>query len=133
MDVTLEALVYRLPEVRVLESGLCVTDPSQSARVAALWEEARTVLTAAQISLRDRLFEGHLIRYVRGLQPRTLRVLAASLAKLGQMEGARQVMQDLLRIEPHLTATKLRWRLRHMDESVLTPFLEGLRLAGLPE
>jgi TolB-like protein/Flp pilus assembly protein TadD len=64
---------------------------------------------------------------------RTLRVLAASLAKLGQIEGARQVMQDMLRIEPHLTVTKLRWRLRHMDESVLSPFLEGLRLAGLPE
>ena len=64
---------------------------------------------------------------------RTLRVLAASLAKLGQIEAARQVMQDLLRIEPHLTVTKLRWRLRHMDESVLSPFSEGLRLAGLPE
>lgn len=45
---------------------------------------------------------------------RTLRVL---------IEGARQVMQDLLRIEPHLTVTKLRWRLRHMDKSVLSPFL----------
>jgi TolB-like protein/Flp pilus assembly protein TadD len=64
---------------------------------------------------------------------RTLRVLAASLAKLDQMEGARQVIQDLLRIEPHLTVTKLRWRLRHMDETVLSPFLEGLGLAGLPE
>jgi hypothetical protein len=36
------------------------------------------VLTAAQISLRDRLFEGHLTRYVRGLHPRTLRVLEES-------------------------------------------------------
>lgn len=78
LDVTLEALVYRLPEVRVVEAEFCVTDPSQSSRVAALWEEARTVLTAAQISLRDRLFEGHLTRYVRGLHPRTLRVLEES-------------------------------------------------------
>ena len=78
LDVTLEALVYRLPEVRVVESDLCVTNTSQSARVASLWEEARTVLTAAQISLRDRLFEGQLTRYVRGLHPRSLRVLEES-------------------------------------------------------
>lgn len=78
LDVTLEALVYRLPEVRIVEADLCVTDKSQSARVAALWEEARTVLTAAQISLRDRLFQGQLTRYVRGLHPRSLRVLEES-------------------------------------------------------
>src|SRR5688572_22400380 len=78
LDVTLEALVYRLPEVRVVEADLCVPNASQSARVAALWEEARTVLTAAQISLRDRLFQGQLTRYVRGLHPRSLRVLEES-------------------------------------------------------
>jgi tetratricopeptide (TPR) repeat protein len=64
---------------------------------------------------------------------RTLRVLAASLAILGREQAAKQVMQDLLRIEPNLTVEKIRWRLRHMDASVLSPFLEGLRLAGLPE
>ena len=78
LDVTLEALVYRLPEVRVVESDLCVPNAAQSARIASLWEEARTVLTAAQISLRDRLFEGQLTRYVRGLHPRSLRVLEES-------------------------------------------------------
>jgi TolB-like protein/tetratricopeptide (TPR) repeat protein len=64
---------------------------------------------------------------------RTLRVLAASLARLGRTESAGQVMQEILRIEPHLTLTKLRWRLRHMDESALSQFSEALRLAGLPE
>lgn len=79
LDVILEALVYRLPEVRVVEGNdLCMTDESQRVRVAALWDEARTVLTAAQISLRDRLFEGHLTRYVRALHPRSLRVLEES-------------------------------------------------------
>jgi carboxypeptidase family protein len=77
MDVALEAVV-RLPEVRVVDFGLCVSDESQRQRVNSLWDEASTVLTAAQISLRDRLFEGHLTRYVRGLQPRTLRVLEES-------------------------------------------------------
>lgn len=77
IDVTLDA-VQRLPEVRVLDSDLCVTNPANRARVASLWDEARTVLRAAQISLRDRLFEGHITRYSRGLQPRTLRVLEES-------------------------------------------------------
>ena len=78
VDVSLAALVYRLPEVRVVDVDLCVTNQAYRSKVSALWEEARTVLTAAQISLRDRLFEGHLTRYVRGLQPRTLRVLEES-------------------------------------------------------
>jgi hypothetical protein len=64
--------------VRVVDVDFCVTNEAYRARVASLWDEARTVLTAAQISLRDRLFEGHLTRYVRGLHPRTLRVLEES-------------------------------------------------------
>src|SRR5688572_6129984 len=78
VDVALAALVYRLPEIRVVDIDLCVKNGAQRTQVASLWEEARTVLTAAQISLRDRLFEGHLTRYVRGLQPRSLRVLEES-------------------------------------------------------
>jgi tetratricopeptide (TPR) repeat protein len=63
----------------------------------------------------------------------TLRVLAASLAKLGRTDDARQAMQDLLRLEPQLTVTMLRRRLRHMDAKARKPFLEALRVAGLPE
>jgi hypothetical protein len=81
IDITLDALVFRLPEVRVVEVDLCVSNASERQRVFALWDEARTVLTAAQISLRDRLFEGHLTRYVRGLHPRSLRVLEESWAE----------------------------------------------------
>lgn len=77
LDVTLDA-VYQLPEVRVVESDMCVLAEADRSRVASLWEEARTVLAATQISLRDRLFEGHLTRYVRALHPRTLRVLEES-------------------------------------------------------
>ena len=77
IDVTLDA-VQQLPEVRVVESDLCVTNQANKSRVASLWDEARTVLTAARISLRDRLFEGQLTRYSRGLHPRTLRVLEES-------------------------------------------------------
>ena len=81
LDVSVDAVAYRLPEVRVVEADLCVNNESQRPRVAALWDEARTVLTAAQISLRDRLFEGQLTRYVRALQPRSLRVLEESWAE----------------------------------------------------
>ena len=80
IDVTLDA-VQRLPEVRVVDSDLCVKNGANKSRVASLWDEARTVLTAAQISLRDRLFEGQLTRYSRGLHPRTLRVLEESWAE----------------------------------------------------
>jgi TolB-like protein len=63
-----------------------------------------------------------------------LRVLAASLAKLGQCERAATVVQESLRIEPELTLSKLRARLRVYDE---TPsrrnLLDALRLAGFPE
>jgi TolB-like protein len=64
---------------------------------------------------------------------RTLRVLAASLARLGRTEEAASVMRELLRLEPHLTVAELRWRLRHMHEDVLRPFVEGLSAAGLPD
>ena len=63
---------------------------------------------------------------------RTLRVLAASYTYLGRSDEAGKAINDLLKIEPHLTLGKICWRLRHMDESVLTPFVDGLRRAGLP-
>ena len=80
IEVTLDA-VQRLPEVRIVDTDMCVTNEANRPRVASLWDEAKTVLTAAQISLRDRLFEGHITRYSRGLQPRTLRVLEESWAE----------------------------------------------------
>lgn len=81
MDVSLEALAFRLPEVRVVDADMCVLNESDRQRVSSLWDEARTVLRAAQISLRDRLFEGHLTRYVRALHPRTMRVLEESFSE----------------------------------------------------
>ena len=81
MDVSLEALAFKLPEVRIVDANMCVNKESDRGRVSSLWDEARTVLRAAQISLRDRLFEGHLTRYVRALQPRTMRVLEESFSE----------------------------------------------------
>jgi hypothetical protein len=78
LTVELEPVAYTLPEVVVADLDLCVTRPGERGRVMALWDEARTALAAARVSLRDRLFEGQIRRYARGLDPRSLRVLEES-------------------------------------------------------
>src|SRR4030095_8497349 len=45
----------------------------------------------------------------------TLRVLAASLARLGDIDGAGRAVRELLGLEPHLTVQILRARMAHMD------------------
>ncbi len=74
-DVAVDAVDYRLPAVLVTANALCAAQPDDRARVAALWEEARTALDAAEISLRDKLFTAQVTRYIRELEPRSLRVL----------------------------------------------------------
>jgi TolB-like protein/Tfp pilus assembly protein PilF len=63
-----------------------------------------------------------------------LRTLAGSLAKMGQREQAGVVVQTVLQVEPLLTLSIWRARLKWLDE---TPwgnrYVEALRLAGLPE
>lgn len=61
------------------------------------------------------------------------RILAASLASVGQMDQARETLQELLKVEPHLTISTLRDRMRMLHESVWDNYSAGLRLAGLPE
>ena len=62
-----------------------------------------------------------------------LRVLAASLANLGQKDRASEAIRQLLKIEPHLTISDLRARMLMAHEKLWTKFSEALRLAGLPE
>ncbi len=76
LDVVLDALLYSLPEVVITAIPLCRRSERDAGRVGSLWDEARTALTAAQISLRDRLFKARLVRYVREVDPVTLRVLS---------------------------------------------------------
>lgn len=84
MDVVMDALVYQLPSVRIVDASLCITSPEDRERVTGLWDEARTALTATALSRRDRLFQGSLTRYTRKLDPRSLRVLEDSW---GAMSG----------------------------------------------
>lgn len=76
LDIALEPALQRLPEVRVSTPGICIAREEQVSRVVALWDEARTALTANRISLRDRLYEGSVTRYVRELDPRTGKVVS---------------------------------------------------------
>jgi TolB-like protein len=62
----------------------------------------------------------------------SLRTLAASLAKLGRIDGAVQAVARLLHDDPHLTLSMIRRRQRHMQTSVMRRWLEALRIAGLP-
>lgn len=74
-SIVLAAVEYRLPTVVVTANTLCSVRLADRARVAALWDEARTALDAAEISLRDKLFTATVSRYVRTLDPKTLRVV----------------------------------------------------------
>jgi TolB-like protein len=62
-----------------------------------------------------------------------LRLLAASLAKQGDLDGAAEVMREMRSIEPQLTLTRLRSRLMHFQEDFWQKYSEALRLAGLPQ
>lgn len=76
VNVQLDALLYSLPEVVITAIPLCTKGDKDGGRVAALWDEARTALTATQISLRDRLFNARLVRYVRQIDPATFKVIS---------------------------------------------------------
>ena len=76
MNVQLDALLYSLPEVVISAIPLCDRGDKEAGRVAGLWDEARTALAATQISLRDRLFSARLVRYVRQIDPTTLKVVS---------------------------------------------------------
>jgi len=78
LDIVLDPVAHVLPEVRLVEFDLCVNQARDRPQAIALWDEAHTALAAAQVSLRDRLFEGQIRRYSRGLDPRTLRILEES-------------------------------------------------------
>jgi hypothetical protein len=80
-DVELEALAYSLPMVTVRGDPLCVLRADQSGRIESLWDEARTALTATQVSLRERLVRGRVVRYVRELNAQSLRLEAERMQR----------------------------------------------------
>lgn len=75
LDIVLDAVSHALPTVAVVATPMCVRRPEQITRLAALWDEVRTALLATQITLRDRGLDATVYRYVRSLEPESLRVL----------------------------------------------------------
>ena len=74
-DVEVEALAYQLPTVTVAsDNPLCVRRADQAGRIASLWDEIRTALTATQVSMRDRLVRVRIVRYVHELDPQSLQL-----------------------------------------------------------
>lgn len=73
--------------------------------MASLWEEARTALDAAEISLRDRLFTAQVTRYARELEPRTLRVLQEGRSEVRGVVGA-----PVTTLPPESLSTSGYWR-----------------------
>lgn len=57
---------------------------------------------------------------------------AASYAKLGQTEQARQQAQEIIKLEPDFTSERWIERMAFADEADASHFREGLRQAGLP-
>lgn len=64
VDVVVDGLLYALPEVTVEAVPICAVRRNQQQRVAALWDEAWTALTAARVSARDRPMRAQLVRHV---------------------------------------------------------------------
>ena len=62
-----------------------------------------------------------------------MRILAASLAYLGQSADASAATATLLRAEPDLTISKFRGRRMFISEDLWRRLSQGLRLAGLPD
>jgi TolB-like protein/Flp pilus assembly protein TadD len=64
---------------------------------------------------------------------RTLRILAASLAGVGERGQASEAVRLALAVEPDLTISRLRVRLNYWPEQAWSNFADCLHLAGLPE
>jgi TolB-like protein/class 3 adenylate cyclase/Flp pilus assembly protein TadD len=61
------------------------------------------------------------------------RMLAASYAHLGDVEEARKQATEVLRVHPEFRIALWRERPPYRDQLVLDAFVEGMRMAGLPE
>ena len=60
-------------------------------------------------------------------------MMAASLAHLGRLDEARRQAQMMLQNVPRLTIGELAGLYKPTDPKALDPYLDGLRLAGIPE
>lgn len=62
-----------------------------------------------------------------------LRVLAVALVNMGELERAKQVASEAMKIEPQLTVSSMQTRLPLNNQPVTDNYKEALRKAGVPE
>ncbi|WVT76791.1 adenylate/guanylate cyclase domain-containing protein (plasmid) [Sinorhizobium chiapasense] len=61
------------------------------------------------------------------------RLLAATYAQVGRLEDARRAAAELLKLNPEFSIERYSSRAPYRDKALLARYVEGLRLAGLPE
>jgi tetratricopeptide (TPR) repeat protein len=61
------------------------------------------------------------------------RLLAATYAQLGRLKEARLAAAELLKINPDFSIGRYSARAPYLDKRLMANYIEGLRLAGLPE
>ncbi|MEI2298478.1 adenylate/guanylate cyclase domain-containing protein [Ensifer sp. MJa1] len=61
------------------------------------------------------------------------RLLAATYAQLGRLEDAHRAAAELLKLNPEFSIERYSSRAPYRDKALLARYVEGLRLAGLPE
>lgn len=70
VTIEIEPLLYTLPEVAVATANFCIPREEEVGRVASLWDEIRTALTATSITVRDTLYQGRIVSFGRVLDGR---------------------------------------------------------------
>jgi TolB-like protein/Tfp pilus assembly protein PilF len=63
----------------------------------------------------------------------THRALAATYAQLDRLEEAQMALREDLRLEPDESISRIKAQLPEMDPTLLEPYLDGLRKAGMKE
>jgi hypothetical protein len=74
-DVTIEPVTAVLIALRITGTTRCISRPGEDVATAGLWEDARAALTATVVTRRTRGQLGTVVRFIRKLNPRTLRVV----------------------------------------------------------
>lgn len=75
VDLVLDPFESKLPVVSVVSTNLCFRKPEQQRTIVALLDEVRTALRATEVTRDGHFLSGWLSRYVRSLEPRSLRIL----------------------------------------------------------
>ncbi|MGQ0765552.1 MAG: carboxypeptidase-like regulatory domain-containing protein [Gemmatimonadota bacterium] len=94
LDFVLSPIGQPLPGILVSSVLVCSTSTAGN-RIAELWDEVRTALVAADISLRDSLYRATVVRYARLLEAGTLRRLEESRSTITGV-----IEEPQLRIDP---------------------------------